>query len=76
MNRFETTAFVDVPFRVDLISEVPAPEGSSGIWHQYVISQGTNTITGLRAGARVEVVAQLDEMVERLNQRRMGKKAK
>jgi hypothetical protein len=76
MSRLETLDVVDAPFRVDLISEVPAPDGSSEIWHQYVISQGANTITGLRPGARVEVVSQLEEMVTRLNLRRMGKKPK
>jgi hypothetical protein len=76
MKRLETLPVADVPFRVDLISEVPAPDGGSDIWQQYVISQGDNTITGLRPGARVEVASQLDEMVARLNQRRMGKKPK
>jgi hypothetical protein len=76
MKPLETLPVHDLPFRVDLISEVPAPDGSSDIWQQYVISQGSNTITGLRPGARVEVVSQLEEMVARLNQRRMGKKPK
>jgi len=76
MSRFDTTAVLEVPFRVDEISEVPAPDGSGEIWQQYVISQGANTITGLRPGARVDVASQLEEMVARLNQRRMGKKPK
>jgi hypothetical protein len=76
MSRFEPIPVLDVPFQVDLISQVPAPDGSSDIWQQYVISQGANTITGLRPGARAEVASQLAEMVERLNQRRMGKKPK
>ena len=67
---------LEVPFQVDLIAEVPAPDGSNDIWQQYVISQGPNTITGLRPGARAEVAAQLAEMVARLNERRMGKKPK
>ena len=66
----------DVPFRVDQISQVPAPDGSDAVWHRYVISQGPNVITGLRPGAHGNVVSQLDEMVERLNQRRLGKKPK
>ena len=76
MNRLEPFPVLDMPFRVDLISEAPAPDGSNDIWHQYVISQGPNTINGLRPGARVEVASQLEEMVARLNQRRMGKKPK
>jgi hypothetical protein len=76
MKSIETIPVTDMPFRVDLISDVPAPDGSKDIWQQYVISQGDNTITGLRPGARVEVARQLDEMVAQLNQRRMGKKPK
>lgn len=76
MKPLETLPVLDLPFRVDLITEVPAPDGSRDIWHQYVISQGDNTITGLRPGARGEVASQLEEMVARLNQRRMGKKPK
>jgi hypothetical protein len=76
MKPVETLPVLDVPFRVDLISDVPAPDGSSDIWQQYVITQGDNTITGLRPGARGEVASQLEEMVARLNQRRMGKKPK
>lgn len=70
-NALETV--LEVPFKVDSIAPVDAPEGSVGVWHSYVISQGPNTITGVRAGTRTEVVALLDEMVERLNERRMGK---
>ncbi len=62
------------PFRLDSITEVPAPEGGEGIWHQYLIVQGTNTINGLRAGTRSEVILQVELMLERLNERfRKGK---
>jgi hypothetical protein len=57
------------PFRLDSISEVAAPEGAEGLWQQYVIVQGTNTIKGLRAGTRAEVNLQVESMVERLNER-------
>ena len=76
MSRLEPFAVLDLPFRVDLISQAPAPDGSNDIWHQYVISQGPNTINGLRPGSRAEVQSQLEEMVARLNERRMGKKPK
>lgn len=66
-------AVSELPFRVDSIVQVGAPPGSDGVWHRYVISQGTNTIVGMRAGARAEVALLVDEMVERLNERRMGK---
>ena len=57
------------PFRLDSISEVAAPEGAEGLWQQYVIVQGTNTIKGLRAGTHAEVNVQVESMVERLNER-------
>lgn len=76
MSRLEPFAVIDLPFRVGEISRAPAPDGSNDVWHQYVISQGPNTITGLRPGARGEVASQLEEMVARLNERRMGKKPK
>jgi hypothetical protein len=76
VKRFEALPVIDLPFRVDLISQTPAPDGSSDVWHRYSISQGTNTITGLRPGTRSDVAFQLEEMVARLNERRMGKKAR
>ena len=65
-----------IPFKVDLIAETAAPEGSQGPWHRYIISQGSNTITGARAGTHAEVRVQLDEMVDRLNDRRLGNRPK
>ena len=47
--------FLGEPFRLHTIVEVPAPEGSEGVWQQYVIVQGINTINGLRPGTRSEV---------------------
>lgn len=70
------TFSVEQPFRIDEITRAPAPDGGDSVWHRYVISQGTNTIAGLRAGQRAEVLLQVEQMVERLNQRRIGKKPK
>jgi hypothetical protein len=62
------------PFRIDSITAAPPPEGGEGIWHRYVIVQGTNTICGLRAGTQAEVNLEVIMMVERLNDRfRKGK---
>lgn len=66
--------FLGEPFRLHSIVEVPAPEGSEGVWQQYVIVQGINTINGLRPGTRSEVSVQIESMVEHLNERfRKGK---
>jgi len=56
--------FLGEPFRLHSIVEVPAPEGNEGVWQQYVIVQGINTINGLRPGTRSEVSVQIESMVE------------
>lgn len=67
------TQNIEAPFRVDSIAKVTPPEGSDGMWFKYVISQGTNLISGVRSGAQAEVTSLVGEMVERLNERRVGK---
>ena len=42
MTHDATPDLLGVPFRIDSIVEAPAPEGSKGVWHRYVIVQGTN----------------------------------
>ena len=69
-----TESFLELPFKIDCISSTTAPAGAEGVWHSYVISQGTNTITGVRAGTHDEVTTLLHEMIERLNERRAGKR--
>jgi hypothetical protein len=69
-----TETFLERPFKLDSISRTAAPADAEGVWHSYVISQGTNTITGVRAGTQAEVTALLHDMIERLNERRAGKK--
>jgi hypothetical protein len=64
---------IALPFTVASISRTAAPKGAEGVWHSYVISQGPNTIAGVRAGTQTEVTMQLNQMVEQLNERRMGK---
>jgi hypothetical protein len=71
-----TEAWLETPFILHSVSPASAPAGADGVWHSYVISQGENQITGLRAGTRAEVVALVDAMIERLNERRIGKQKK
>jgi hypothetical protein len=74
VNSTETTVHtVQWPFKLDSIAKAAAPSGAAGMWHRYVISQGTNTIEGVRAGTHAEVTTLLHDMVERLNERREGK---
>ena len=71
-----TEAWLETPFTLHSVSPAAAPTGADGLWHSYVISQGPNQITGLRAGTRAEVTSLVDEMIERLNERRVGKMKK
>lgn len=61
--------FLGEPFRLASITEVPPPDGYAGTWQQYVIMQGSNTITGHRAGTREEVSVALESLVIHLNER-------
>jgi len=68
-----TGTTVELPFKLESISKAAAPGSAQGVWHSYVITQGTNTIEGVRAGTHAEVTTLLHDMVERLNERREGK---
>jgi len=61
---------------VSVKSAVP-PEHMVGTgWHCYVIGQGTNTIRGYQQGS-LEIVRQsVEEIVTRLNERRLGKRGR
>ena len=59
---------------VSVESTVP-PENLGGTgWHCYVIKQGTNTIRGYRQGSLEAVRQSVEEIVTRLNERRLGKR--
>ncbi len=68
-----TEAWLEVPFVRCSVTPIAAPESCEGQWHQYVIAQGENQITGLRAGTMNEVIRHVDELTERLNERRVSK---
>jgi hypothetical protein len=70
------TALSELPFLLDSIVPAAAPDGGDGMWHRYVIAQGSNVITGLRCGTRLELDAQLQEMVDKLNERAGKQRAK
>jgi hypothetical protein len=69
----QSETVLEMPFKVDSISKTVAPSGTQGIWHSYVISQGANTIAGIRTGTLAEVTLLVEEMIVRLNERRSGK---
>lgn len=68
-----TEANHETPFRVESIVKAATPDGAAGTWFKYIISQGTNQITGIRCGEQAEVNHLVGQMVERLNERRAGK---
>ena len=74
MPKFATETTVELPFKLDSIAESAAPSGATGVWHSYVISQGANKIEGVRAGTQEQVAELLRDLVERLNDRREGKR--
>ena len=61
------------PFRIiELVKGDPPEPDDTREWYRYVISQGDKPITGLRQGSKRSVKAAVDEVVLRLNERRMG----
>ena len=63
------------PFRIiELVRGDPPEADDNREWYRYVISQGDKPITGLRQGSKRSVKAAVDEVVLRLNERRMGKR--
>ncbi len=63
----------EAEYRLESVSRTATPAGMEGTWFQYVIAQGTNMITGMRCGAKAQVDDEIRDMVERLNERRVGK---
>ena len=62
------------PFKLTSVLETGPPTGTDGSdWHRYVITQGESTIVGYRQGTRRNVTRAIEEIVVRLNDRRVGK---
>jgi hypothetical protein len=56
-------------------AEPPADMDGTG-WHCYVIGQGPNRIKGFRQGDLASVTRSVEEIVLRLNERRIGKRGR
>ncbi len=55
----------------------PPPGGKGSNWHHYVIAfEGSNTITGCRAGSLNAVTSGVMEMVAQLNERHRHKRGR
>ena len=59
---------------VSVESTVPPEHLAGSGWHRYVISQGSNTIRGYQQGSLETVQLAVEEIVTRLNERRLGKR--
>jgi len=55
----------------------PPPDGKRSNWYRYVIAfEGSNTITGRRAGSLNAVTNGVEEMVAQLNERHRHKRGR
>ena len=65
------------PYRVQSIVPAKPPIGAEGNnWFHYVIVQGDNLINGYRQGSLESVTHEIEENVELLNERRLGKRGR
>ena len=62
------------PYRIVSVRRAEPPPGGEGpYWYRYVIAfEGSNNITGCRAGSLNAVTSGLVEMVAQLNERHLG----
>ena len=62
------------PFEFVELEQVEPPDGSDeGRWYRYVISQGEQSIVGHRRGTKKKVREAVKDIVQRMNERRMGR---
>ena len=65
------------PYRIQSIVPAKPPIGAVGAsWFHYVIAQGDNLINGYRQGSLESVTLAIEENVELLNERRLGKRGR
>ena len=65
------------PYRIQSIVSTKPPKGAEGSsWFHYVIVQGDNLINGYLQGSLESVTHTIEENVELLNERRLGKRGR
>lgn len=65
------------PFEFVELEQVEPPEGADeGRWYRYVISRGDQSIVGHRRGTKKKVRAAVNDIVERMNERRLGRQGR
>lgn len=64
-------------YRIVLVEPVEAPgELGGNDWYRYIIDQGENRICGYRRGSQHGIRKSIEELVLRLNERRIGPKGR
>ena len=64
-------------YEIVSVQRAEAPQGGEGTeWHNYVITQGRNTIHGCRQGSHAVVLSEVEAIVVRLNERRLHKRGR
>ena len=67
----------DDAYEIRSIEPTDPPADTEGKdWHHYVIGLGEETISGYQRGSRKAVTQSVQEIVERLNERRFGKRGR
>ena len=62
------------PFRIVEFARADPPTGQPDTeWYRYVISQGRAAMAGIRQGSRESVIAAVEDIVNRMNERRLGR---
>lgn len=65
------------PYQIKSIDACEPPKGAEGAnWFHYVITQGENTINGYRQGNLNSVIRAVEENVQLLNERQIGKRGR
>jgi len=73
----ETASPLGKPYEMVSIRPAQAPAGAEGAeWHRYEIRQGSNTISGCRQGDLAAVTAAVEEIIVKLNDRRVNKRGR
>jgi hypothetical protein len=63
-------------YRLVDIEPTQPPDGGSGEWFLYRISQGGNMIRGYKRGSRFSVTADVEQIVVVLNERRLVRRGR
>lgn len=73
----EIVPLTDEDYEILSVEPTDPPQDLGGTgWHCYVIGQGKNTIRGYQRGSLQAVTRSVEEIVMRLNERRIGKRGR